>query len=458
MKTLINNETPQIRELTKDLMPKKFSLLGQIWVGFLLAICAVGAYAYYRQLRYGLGVTGMRDYITWGIYISNFVFFVAISLVGSLISAILKLTNVHWRIPITRIAEMIAVAAITFAGLIIIVDMGRPERFMNLFLHGRLQSPIMWDVIVVTTYLTISVLLLYLPMIPDIALCRDNLTNVPKWRRTLYKILALGWKHEPEQYEVVKKKIAILSVLIIPVALSIHTVTSWLFATTFRAGWDSTNFGAYFVSGAFVVGAGGVIVAMYILKKYYGLGNFLTNSLFDKMGKLLVMVSLVYLYFNINEYLVPAYKWKKLEGEHLTSLFSGHYSVMFWFAQIVGMIIPIIVLLFKKGRKPLPAFIMAIFVVVGAWFKRYLIVIPAMAHPFFPITGVPEAWGHYSATWEEWSITIGSLAGALLVVTFLVRLFPVIPIWEIVEEKAELKEHGKVLSEEYIEDLAQVKI
>ena len=131
---------------------------------------AVGLFAYIRQLQNGLIVTGMRDYASWGIYISNFVFFVAISLVGSLITAVLRLTGVHWSTPLTRIAEIIAVSAITFASLIIIVDMGRPERFYNLFLYGRLQSPIIWDVTVIITYFVISIFLLYLPLLSRIHL------------------------------------------------------------------------------------------------------------------------------------------------------------------------------------------------------------------------------------------------------------------------------------------------
>ena len=168
-KLLLKNSTSLTREqITNDLLPQKFAKRGMIWTGVLLLIAAVGAFAYYRQLRYGLTVTHMRDYVSWGIYISNFVFFVAISLVGSLITAVLRLANVDWATPLTRIAEIIAVSAIVFASIIIIVDMGRPERFMNLFLHGRIQSPIMWDVIVIGTYFVISCLLLYFPLLPDL--------------------------------------------------------------------------------------------------------------------------------------------------------------------------------------------------------------------------------------------------------------------------------------------------
>src|SRR5687768_1191368 len=152
-----------------------------IWTGLLIFLCLIGAFAYYRQLRYGLIVTNMGDYVSWGIYISNFVFFVAISLVGSLITAILRLVNVHWATPLTRIAEIIAVSAIIFASLIIIVDMGRPERLFNLMLHGRIQSPIMWDVIVISTYFVISLLLLYFPLLPDLKILIKNKNHSNKW-------------------------------------------------------------------------------------------------------------------------------------------------------------------------------------------------------------------------------------------------------------------------------------
>ena len=147
----------------------------------------------------------MRDYASWGLYISNFIFFVAISLVGALISSVLRLTNFDWYRPITRIAEIIAVSAIIFAGLIIIVDMGRPDRVLNLFTHGRIQSPIVWDVIVVSTYLVTSLLFLYFPLLPGIALCRDYLTEKPKWQRWLYKVLALGWNGSHRQWQIMKK-------------------------------------------------------------------------------------------------------------------------------------------------------------------------------------------------------------------------------------------------------------
>jgi molybdopterin-containing oxidoreductase family membrane subunit len=246
--------------------------------------------------------------------------------------------------------------------------------------------------------------------------------------------LSINWQNTPEQKKILNKAIRILAIMIIPVAFGIHTVTSWLFASTLRPGWDSTNFGPYFVSGAFMVGAGGVIATMYVVRKFYKLDKYFTLGHFDKMGRLLVLLSAVYLYFNLNEYFIPFYKMKASESAHLDSLFTGSYAPLFWSVQIGGMIIPIIVLLFRKGRRPLPMFIVSLMVIIGAWFKRFLIVVPTLNHPYIPMDRVSESWKHYVPTLPEWFITAGTLAGALLIVTMIIRFFPAIPIAETAEE------------------------
>ncbi len=424
------DSTIKSQQIVQDLMPKKFGMLGKLWVAGLTVICLIGAYAYYRQLNQGLVVTSMGDYVSWGIYISNFVFFVAISLVGSLITAIFRLAKIEWSTPITRIAEIIAVSAIFFASLIIIVDMGRPERLLNLALHPRMQSPIMWDVIVIGTYFLISILLLYLPLLPDFRIMIKQNTGQSPWMHKVYTFLGSFWKGSSDQRRINNNSIRILSIMIIPVAFCIHTVTSWLFATTYRPGWDSTNFGAYFVSGAFLVGSGGVVIAMYIFRRAYKLDYYITDQHFDRMGKAVVMLAFLYLYFNVNEYLVPAFKMKKPEEAHLTGLFTGDFAPMFWFAIFVGMLIPIGILITKAGRKPFMVFVAGVMVVVGAWFKRYLIVTPTLLHPFLPMRDVPEKFKHYFPSWEEWAIAMGSLAGAMLIITIFARMFPIIPIHE----------------------------
>ncbi len=402
----------------------------KLWMGFLTVSFIVCMYFYFLQLRDGLSVTGLNDYVSWGIYISNFVFFVAASLIGMLITSVLGLLKIKWVIPIARIAEIVAVGFAIVAGLIIITDMGRPDRLLNVFIHGRVQSPIVWDIAIVITYVAVSLLLYYLPLIPDMALCNKKLIGLSKLQRKIYKALTFGWADKTEQFELVHKYTKILMILIIPIALSIHTVTSWLFAMTLRAGWDSSIFGPYFVAGAFVAGCAAVIIAMYFFRVNYKLKEYITDMHFDKMGQLLILVSLVYIYFNINEIIVPAYKLKEGEATHLMSMLLGHDAFMFWLIQIGGLILPFFLLLFRKMRKPLPIMLISSVVIVGAWIKRYLIVVPVQKHPYLPIQNVPENFSHYVPTVPEIAITAASFILFLMIVTFLSKLFPVIPVWE----------------------------
>ncbi|WP_303921963.1 NrfD/PsrC family molybdoenzyme membrane anchor subunit [Draconibacterium sediminis] len=426
-------------DLTRSIV--KRDELTRFWYFILVMFAAVGLWGWFIQIRDGLGVTGMRDYVSWGMYIANFVFFVAVSLIGFLISSSLQLLKISWSKPISRVAEQIAIAAVALAGIIIVMDMGRPDRFLNVFLHGRFASPIIWDVTVVTTYLTISVLLYYIPLIPDLALLRDRGgDDIPKWKMQIYKILSLGWKGNDKQYKLVAHSMRVLMILILPVGLSIHTVTSWLFAATLRSGWDTTIFGPYFVAGAFVAGAAAVVILMYAYRVRYRLGEYFEDLHFDYMGKLLVFVCLVYLYFNINEFWVPAYKMKTAEGIHLRTLFTGSYAPMFWSAQMLGLILPILLMLFRFFRKPLPLTIISVFVLIASWLKRYIIVVPTLEHPFLPVQNVPDYFKHYSPTSIEIMITIFSFMAALLIITVLAKMFPVITIWEYAEEKGIDKE------------------
>ncbi|MFA5046699.1 MAG: NrfD/PsrC family molybdoenzyme membrane anchor subunit [Paludibacter sp.] len=408
-----------------------------IWMAFLGASLLVCLYAYTIQLREGLGVAGIRDYVSWGLYIANFVFFVAVSLIGMLISAVLGLLDTKWSAPLARIAEIVALSFAAVSGLVIILDMGRPDRLLNVIIFGRVQSPILWDITVVTIYILISTLLLYLPLIPDLKICADKLDKKPKFVRNIYKVLSLNWNGSEEQVKIIKKSIRLLSILIIPVALAIHTVTSWLFASTSRAGWNSTLFGPYFVAGAFVAGCAGVIIAMYFFRYNYKMQDYITLKHFDMMGKLLVLVSLVYLYFNVNEFLVPGYKMEKFDAIHLTELFVGGHALLFWSTQLLGLVFPIIILLFKQMRKPLPIMIVSIFVLVGAWFKRYIIVIPTQENPYLPIQLVPDVFKHYTPTLIEILITIGPMILTLILITILSKVIPIIPVHETIENLEE---------------------
>ena len=429
-----------MEKIRKDLLTPltTFPIGYKLWIGFLLTIIAVAIWGYVIQFQEGLGVTGMRDYVSWGLYIASFVFFVATALVGMLISAVVGLLGQKWIIPISRIAEMIALAFVMMAGIVIVVDMGRPDRLLNVFIYGRFQSPIFWDITVVNVYLVISFLLLFLPLLPDLGIIRNHMKkDLPKWQWNLYNILSLGWVGTPGQYKILHRAIRVLLILIVPVAMALHTVTSWLSALTLRAGWDSTIFGPYYVSGAFVAGSGAVLIAMYFIRKYYKLEDYITDFHFDKMGKLMVLVSLVYLYFNINEFLVPGFKMKEADAHHLHTLFSfhGEYGVMFWMTQTFGLLLPIFLGFFKRFRKPFPMMLIGTAVLIGAWYKRVIIVVPTLIHAYLPIQNVPEEFHHYNPTGIEITITLGTIAAAILIFSILAKLFPVIAMWEIAEEK-----------------------
>ncbi len=431
----------RLEKITKDLTFHIRITRGfKIWMGFLIIGLCICLYAYTRQLRFGLGVAGIRDYVSWGLYIANFVFFVATSLIGMLISGVLGLTGIKWITPVARIAEIIAVAFAAIAGVVIIMDMGRPDRLAYVFIYGRFQSPILWDVTVVTTYFVLSALLLFLTMITDIAWVHAKTDHLPGWVKKSYKVLSLNWTDTPEKNAIIRRCVRILLILIIPCALAIHTVTSWLFAMTTRPGWDSTIFGPYFVTGAFVSGGAAVLIAMFFFRKNYKLHDYITDNHFEKMGRLLALVMFVYLYFNINEFLVPAYKLKTAEAITLNDLFSGRFAFLFWAVQLGGLIIPIILLLFRKMRTPLPLLIISLAVFIGSWFKRYIIVIPIQEHPYLPIQYVPYNFKIYTPTLTEIAITLASFFMVLIIITVLSKFFPVIPIRETVEERGLIKE------------------
>ena len=432
--------------LLSDLAPRKFGKRGLTWTILLVIVIIAGLIAYIDQIIKGQVVTNMRDYALWGIYISQFVFFVATSFVGSVTVAILRLTNNSWRTPLVRIAEIISVAAIVMAGITIMIDMGRPDRLLNLFIHARLQSPITWDVIIVPTYIVFSFLLLYFPLLPDLAILKGHFKKTKPKLSKWYGKLALNWRGTKAQKAIQGNSIKIIAIMIIPVGILLQTIDAWLFSTTFRVGWDSTNMGAYFISGAFVAGVGALVSVVWVIRKVRGLENYITDFHFDKMGKLMVLACLTYLYFNINEYLLPIFTAPVQEDIHLNALVSGEYAPLFWFAQIVGLILPIFILLFKKGRKPLPMFIVGLMVVVGSWWKRYIIVTPTLLHPFLPIEGVPESWHHYFPSMHEWLITAATLAMALLIITLMVRFLPVIPIQRTADEQELLETNDKTES------------
>lgn len=479
----------------------------KIFVAILVAIFGWGVVAYVYQLQNGLGVTAMREYVSWGAYITDFVFFIGISHVGALMSAILRITHAEWRKPITRMAEAITFSSLFFGALMPLVDLGRPDRILNLLLYGRIQSPVLWDLMCITTYLVGSTTFLYLPMIPDIALLRDKFTSGP--RHLIYRVLALNWKGKPGQHARLERSMGIMAVIIIPIAVSVHTVVSWIFSMTLRPGWNSTIFGPYFVAGALASGAASVVVAMAAFRHFYHLEEYITFKHFRNMALLVLTLDLIYIYFNVSEYVTMGYKMETAESGLLTMMFGGQYALAFWLTQLGGLLLPALLLVLpnvgmveniRRVRvfKPIPlatstvlagiivlfitannvpnatlideriltifpsilaaaavtlaiafivsllpvmrrhaiaTFVIACFIiVVQAWIKRYLIVVPTLLNPYLPIQGVSPEVATYFPSWVEISISAGGIAGFVLLYTMFSKVFPIVSIWETREE------------------------
>src|SRR5215472_14496318 len=346
---MTTREDKLIRQMTES------SWRFYLWIGFLSAAFLLGLVAYAIQLKKGLIVTGLRDQVSWGIYISTFVFWVGVSKGGTMISAILRVTNAEWRTPMTRLSEAITVLALLVGAPMIVADLGRPDRILNLIRYGRIQSPLIWDFISVMTYLTACIIYFYLPLIPDVAILSQD-SRLASWRRRLYRVLSLRWKNTPEQHVLLERAIHVMAIIVIPLAVSVHTVVSWIFAMTLRPGWNSTIYGPYFVVGAIYSGGAAVIVSMWALRRALHLEDYIQPEHFRKLGKLLLACTLVYLYFNINEYLTVGYKLEGFERDLVESLFVGRFAAIFWTVQVLGVLVPIAVLMLFLLVKPLQGY------------------------------------------------------------------------------------------------------
>lgn len=401
------------------------------WVGFLVAVVGWALYAYSTQLRNGLYVTGMRDHISWALYIASFVFFIGISHAGTLLSAILRVTKARWQMSVTRMAEFITVVALMVGGLFPMIDMGRVDRVLNMVRYGRWQSPLMWDIFAITTYLAGSTLYLLLPLIPDFALCRDRLTpTAPRWRRWFFTVVAMGWRGSPRQRHALERAMTIMMIIIIPVAVSVHTVVSWIFAMTLRAPFNSTVFGAYFVAGAIYSGVAAIILLMAVMRRLLHLEEYITLRQFLSLGYLMAAMSLIMIYFNLSEYITHGYKMEAGTPFWFHELMIGQFAPLFWFYIGGGLILPGLLILIPRTRTITGVILGAALVVTAMWLERYLIVVAGFRVPLMPYQPA-----HYAPTWVEWSILAGAFALFILIISVFAKLFPLVSVWEVVEHR-----------------------
>lgn len=388
----------------------------------LLALTLFGAYLWVHELVEGVPKWGMNRFTGWGISISTFVFYVSISLAGTLMSAALRLVGAEWRRPISRSAEVITVIALVFAVISILQDMGRPDRLFKVLTSPQPYSPIIWDVVVINGYLLFSLAYLYLPLIPDLAHLRDKGVGYPR----LYRLLACGYTGTKGQRKLLHRLELVATACIVPFAVAVHTVTAYIFATTLQPMWHSAIYGPFFIFGALYTGTALIVIIAALLRWCMGLQDFFKDAHFRILAWVLFAGGCIFTYFLVCIYLVDITGQEPHILEVIEGELWGEYSWAFWSMMALGVFIPLPILLTRWGRTPVGAFVASIPVFFALWLERYLIVIPPLSHPrlSWPVD-------HYVPTWQEWTIMFAGMACFAFLYLMFIKLFPIIPLAEV---------------------------
>ena len=428
-----NKDTKEklLREFAPQL--EKTSAATLVWILFLLGVIAWGVYAFVAQVTKGHIVTGMRDNVVWGIYIVNFIFFMGMSYAGAIISGTLQLFRTEWRKPIIRMAEYLAIISLLIGPGYILLCIGRLDRLYYLALFGRIQSPITWDVIAISTDIFGCLIFLYLSILRDIASLRDfSELKIPAWRKKIYSMLALGYTGLPEQVKRLRRATDIMATMVIAIAIIVYSVLAWIFSVTLQPGWHSTIFGPYFVIAAVYSGTGVLIIAMWVFRKVYRLDQYITRKHFVAMGVLMVILAALFGYFTFSDYLTKWYGSEKNDESLIRILFTEYYWP-FIFSNYVGVLIPLLVIGIPKLRTITNITLSALIVIVALWFNRYLIVIPTLESPYLPIQDSRPEWANYAGTWVEYALMAAGVALFCLMFTIASKFVPVMNVSEMSE-------------------------
>lgn len=405
------------------------------WMLFATALffVGIGFACFLYQVYTGLGVAGFRHPVFWGIYITDFVFWVGIAHSGTLISAVLFLFRARFRMSIYRLAEAMTVFAVLTAGLFPILHLGRPWNFYWLFpypnqreLWVNFKSPLMWDVFAVTTYLTVSSIFFFVGMIPDLAAIRDKVAD--RSRKIIYSILSLGWKGSNWEWLHYTRAYLYFAAFATPLVLSVHSVVSWDFAMASLPGWHTTIFAPYFVAGAIFSGLAMVIMLAIPIRKIFHLEDYITMENFDGMAKLIIFTSLIIGYAYGAEFLFAWYSGMPAEWEQFLYRAFGEYALFYWIMVVCNVAVPVL-LWSKRFRHNLKAlFIISILINVGMWFERFNIIVISLSRDFDP-----AVWGVYKISWVEAGLTVGSFGWFFMFFLIFLKTLPPIAIAEIKE-------------------------
>ena len=418
---------PMNRVLLRPLLQTTWRFYAVVVV--LGAIVAAGLVCWVSQMWFGFGISGIRWPVYWGFFVTNFVFWIGISHAGTLISAILRLVNADWRRPVTRCAEVITAFALIIGAMFPLIHLGRPWLAFWLapypserLIWPNFRSPLVWDFFAINTYLTGSVLFLFLPMIPDLAVVRDHTIGL---RHRVYRVLALGWRGTPRQWHLLETAMQIMTIAIIPVAVSVHTIVSFDFSMAPVPMWQSTIFGPYFVAGAIFSGIAGLIIAMAVLRRVLHLEDYLHPVHFQNLGKLMLVMALLWGYFVFNERLVTYYGNGPSEMAVFWRTQRESFAPLYWTMVVCNFVLPLIILGIRRFRSITGCVIASIGVVIGMWLERFLIIVPSLGHKY-----LPYSYGIYRPRPTEIIITAATFAAMCLLYVLFAKFVPIISIWE----------------------------
>ena len=402
----------------------------------IIFLTGMGAFGY--MINQGVGVTGLNRPVFWGAYMVNFVFFIGISHAGIMISAILRLTQAEWRRPVTRAAEVLTVFSLMSALMAApLVHVGRPWRadlwvFPYDFARGvwiNIRSPFIWDPSAVMTYLTASSLFVFIALIPDMAVIRDRATGLT---RKLYAVLSMGWRGTPRQWKLQAVAGILLSALVLPVFVSVHSIVSWDFAVQIGPeAWHSTIFAPYFIIGAIHSGVSAVATLMVIMVWVWGWDKYLKPDHLDAIGRLLIIVATTWFFFFFLEWVFALYTLEEAElAMRDLQVFQWPWSGLFVLFLVTAYLIPVPMWLFKSIRRSyFWMFFTTILVNIGMWLERFLIIVPGtMRRSEFIFD-----WGSYHPSIIEILMVIMTFAWVVLGMLVFTKLFPLIPIFDVKE-------------------------
>jgi len=402
---------------------------------------AVGVYSWWYQIQTGMGVAGVSHPVMWGVYITNFVFWVGIAHSGTLLSAVLFLMRVRWRNAIFRSAEAMTVFAVMTAGFYPLIHLGRVWKWYWFFpypnqryLWPNFSSPLMWDVVAILTYFLISSMFLYVGLIPDLAAARDRAKG---WRRRFYGWVALGWQGSHRQWTHHRTAYMFLAAFATPLVVSVHSIVSWDFAMTIVPGWHSTIFAPYFVAGAIHSGLAMVLTLLIPLRYVFRLQSVITRDHFENMAKLIIVTGLIMGYAYITEFFIAWYSGNLFERASFVYRALGEFAPAFWTMVLFNSALPL-AFLARPVRRNIAALLTIGFLVnVGMWFERFVIIVGSLAHEYSPY-----AWGSYKISWVEYGISLGSIGWFCTLFLLFIKFFPAVSITEVKELLVEKPEEA----------------